>query len=108
MASKPKLAIVPPAPSFEDALDHILTLRQNILSLAMADAVGIDMKLAFHDDQPAFAVALHLAPMTEPHRTKFALESNPLDGYRFVDVATKRDGMSRTKHVVTAMVVKAA
>lgn len=107
MATKPKLAIVAPPPSFESALDHILTLRQNIMQLAMADAVAIDMKLAFHDNEPAFAVALHLAPMAEPHRTKFTLESNPLDGYRFVDVSAKRDGMSRTKHVVTALVVKA-
>lgn len=106
MATQPKLEIVPPAPSFEDTLDHIVALRSAILQLAIQDAASIDMKLAFRDNQPAFAIALHLNPMTEPHRTKLTLEANQIGGYRFVDVASKRDGNSLTKHIVTAMVVK--
>lgn len=106
MATKPNLEIIRPAPSFEATLDSIVALRSAILQLAIQDAASIDMKLAFHDNEPAFAIALHLNPMTEPHRTKFTLEANQIGDYRFVNVGSKRDGNSLTKHVVTAMVVK--
>jgi len=107
MATNPKLSLINETPSFEDALARIIHLRTSILLVASPDASGIDMKLAFYKDQPAFDITLHIKSEGDYQRVLYALRGNPLSDYRFENLDAKRDGRSATRWLITATVIKA-
>jgi hypothetical protein len=108
MATKAsQLSIVPQMPTFEQALERICNLRTSILLVASPDAAGIDMKLAFYNEQPAFDITLYIKSDGEYQRVLYALRGNPLSEYRFEKLEAKRDGRSATRWLITATVVKA-
>lgn len=105
MATKPKLALVKEMTSFQEALDRIAALRSAITAVTTFAVNAIDMSFITYNTHPAVAITLHIAQDADAQEIYYFLKGNPINGYHFKEVKTRRNGMSLTQHIVTAIVV---
>ena len=105
MATKPKLELVKDMTTFEEALGRISAFRTAILTATAPAVQSMDMSFIIHEELPAVAITLHIAQDADAQKIYYYLQSNPISGYRFEQVNTRRNGMSLTRHIVTAIVV---
>lgn len=105
MATKPKLALVKEMTSFQEAIGRISALRTAILTATAPAVQSMDMSLIIHEELPAVAITLHITQDADAQEIYYFLKGNPINGYHFKEVKTRRNGMSLTQHIVTAIVV---
>lgn len=113
MASRAIRPIVPatlgdalhPGVTLTDAMARIEALRQAIIA-AIPDVQHVELVLAGPLDGPADGLVLSatLKPFVDPQYGKFVLQSQPILGVHFGNIAARVALDSTSKHVIRALV----